>query len=63
MTDKEIIAQQDQIIGRLTRENEYLQESARRRAEWLREAKREAGYDDRVSFDDVWKEVLEKARK
>lgn len=57
----EIIDQQDQMIGKLTRENERLEESQRKRREWLDRAKKEAGYDRSVSFDIVWKQVLEKA--
>jgi vacuolar-type H+-ATPase subunit I/STV1 len=57
------LKQQDEIIGRLTRENEYLKDSQSRRNQWLYQAKKEAGYKDSVSFDDVWKETLEKANK
>jgi len=58
MTQKQIIKQQDEIIGRLTRENEYLQDSQRRRNDWLRKAKKDAGYPDSVSFDIVWAAAL-----
>lgn len=50
--------QQDEIIGRLTREVEYLTDSQIKRIEWLMKAKREAGYADMASFDEVWKDAL-----
>lgn len=56
-------AERDELIGRLTRDNGYLKDSAYRREQWLDKAKRDAGYDTRISFDIVWKEVLAKARK
>lgn len=56
--EKDIIKRQDEIIGRLTRENEYLKESERRRSEWLRKAKKDAGYHDSISFDVVWAKAL-----
>lgn len=58
MDKDEIIKQQDEIIGRLTRENEYLNDSQRRRNEWLREAKKTAGFPDDISFDIVWSKCL-----
>ena len=50
-------------IGELTLRNEYLRDSESARSDWLRKAKKEAGYHDSVSFDIVWSETLEKAKK
>lgn len=62
MTDPEItIREQDEIIGRLTRTCDALTKSVEANREWLAKAKRDAGYDNNVSFDTVWKEILEKA--
>lgn len=55
---RKIIKQQDEIIGRLTRENEQLKDSQRRRSEWLRSAKQEAGFALGESFDTVWNIAL-----
>jgi hypothetical protein len=60
---EDIIKQQDEIIGNLTRRLAWSEDSVSKRNEWLRKAKKEAGYSDSVSFDDVWKEVLEKSQK
>ena len=60
---KRIIAEQDRMIGELTRTNDNLEDTERRRQDWLRQAKKDAGYDRMTSFDDVWKETLEKAKK
>lgn len=57
-SDSQIIKQQDEIIGRLTRENEHLKDSAYKRSEWLRKAKKDAGFPDGVSFDVVWEKAL-----
>lgn len=54
----EQIKQQDQLIGQLTRENEHLKESRRRRNEWLNKAKHDAGYSYGESFDGVWDDAL-----
>jgi len=62
-TDKQIIKQQDEIIGRLTRENEFLEDSQRRRNDWLRKAKKDAGYPDSISFDVVWEHALKCLKK
>lgn len=45
-------------VDKFKRENADLKDSAFKRTQWLDKAKREAGYDPSVSFDDVWKEVL-----
>lgn len=58
----EIIAEQDRMIGELTRKVKYLEDSESRRQDWLRRAKKEAGYEDMTSFDVVWRETLNKAR-
>jgi hypothetical protein len=59
----EIISEQDRMIGELTRRANYLQDSESKRQQWLDKAKREAGYDTRISFDNVWAETLAKANK
>lgn len=55
----------DRIIAALARENhdlaakvKQLEEEARRRREWLDEAKRAAGFNSNTSFDDVWAAAL-----
>lgn len=39
-------------------ELEDLRDTARKRAEWLRKAKKRAGYEDHVSFDKVFADLL-----
>lgn len=56
-----IIAEQDQMIGELTRKVNFLEDTESRRKDWLRKAKEDAGYDPNTSFDVVWKETLQKA--
>lgn len=58
---KQIIAKQDMIIGHQFRQIGDLKDSQRRRNEWLHKAKEEAGYDQYVSFDTVWADILKKA--
>ena len=58
---KRIIAQQDRIIGELTRTKETLEDTERCHQDWLRKAKKEAGYPYMTSFDVVWEETLKKA--
>lgn len=58
-----IIKQQDEIIGRLTRKIVHLEDAAKRRVEWLRVAKEEAGFSINTSFESVWDKTLEKAKK
>ena len=58
---EDVIAQQDRIIGQLTREVENLQDSERKRRKWLKAAKEQAGYSNMTSFDIVWEETLKKA--
>jgi hypothetical protein len=55
----------DRVIAALARENvqlrdrvEGLEDTARRRADWLDKAKREAGFHTNISFDDVWAKCL-----
>jgi hypothetical protein len=57
-----IISEQDRMIGELTRANNNLEDTNRRRQDWLREAKKQAGYPDQMSFDVVWAETLQKAQ-
>ena len=56
--ESKIIEWQDAKIGQLTRERDFLQDSQTKRNEWLRQAKKEAGYPDAISFDVVWKDAL-----
>jgi hypothetical protein len=51
----------DRRAGAAERDNAYLRDGAERRAQWLSEAKAEAGYNDSVSFDVVWQETRAKA--
>jgi len=46
------------IIGKLTNEVERLRENVLRRTRWIDKAKRDAGYDSNISFDDVWNNTL-----
>lgn len=55
------LAEADRRAGAAERVNENLRESAAARSQWLSKAKREAGYDDAISFDVVWSETLRKA--
>ncbi len=41
---------------------EYLKDTASRRDAWMSRAKRDAEYDDNVSFDQVWEEALKALR-
>ncbi len=63
MKNDEIILRQAKKIERLEKEVERLQESERRHREWIHKAKRDAGYNQTVSFDDVWKKALENINK
>lgn len=58
----EIIAEQDRMIGELTRKVNNLEDTESKRVQWLDKAKKEAGYDRMESFDNVWKEVLAKSK-
>lgn len=55
---KETIDEADRRAGAAERKMESLRDSANARKSWLSRAKKEAGYDDSVSFDKVWKEAL-----
>lgn len=57
---KELIVNQQLTIQSLQKKVDDLQDSYDRRQVWLSNAKREAGADTRKSFDDVWKEMLDK---
>lgn len=57
-----IIADQDRIIGKLTREREYNLDTIYRFKECTRQRKKDAGYHDSISFDDVWEDILKKAK-
>jgi hypothetical protein len=59
----EIIKEQDSIIGRLTREVDFLKDSQFKRTQWLDKAKRDAGYPNSVSFDDVWEAALKSLKQ
>ena len=48
----------DKRAGAAERKNGQLTKEAQARAEWLSKAKRDAGYDDSVSFDVIWKAAL-----
>lgn len=48
----------DSLLGRLTRRVKYLEDAQVRRNDWLRDAKKAAGYPDSVSFDVVWDAAL-----
>jgi uncharacterized coiled-coil protein SlyX len=60
---KELIVHQQLEIKRLQKQVDSLQDSYDKRQEWLSKAKREAGFDDYMSFDNVWKKVLEKYKE
>lgn len=59
---KDTLADNAVKIRKLEKQVEELLDTQYRRDEWLRKAKAEAGYHNNVSFDIVWKEVLEKSR-
>jgi hypothetical protein len=53
----------DRRAGAAERRCAGMDEERTARERWLRRAKEEAKYDDTVSFDVVWAETLEKARR
>ena len=59
---QDIIDKQDIIIGRQLRQIEHLQDTISKNNECNRKRKKDAGYDDSISFDIVWKEILEKSK-
>lgn len=60
---KELIVHQQLEIKRLQKKVDSLQDSYDKRQEWLAKAKREAGFNNYDSFDNVWKKVLEKYKE
>lgn len=54
----ELIVKQQLEIKSLKEKIEYLEDSVSKRQQWLSKAKREAGFNDSVSFDVVWETVL-----
>lgn len=50
--------QDDSLLGRLTRRVAYLEDGQMKHNDWLRKAKKEAGYHDSISFDVVWSDAL-----
>jgi len=75
LEDRLVVACDD--VGRITKERDEadcragaaeremvgLKEDAFQRQNWLRKAKREAGYADSISFDVVWKDMLEESQR
>ena len=57
-SQEEIIKRQDEIIGRLTREKQYLQDTINRTNEWRDKAKGEFEYESDRSFDYLWKAIV-----
>jgi hypothetical protein len=55
---KEDLELADARAGRAERLLESERKSSRARADWLRSAKLDAGYDPSVSFDVVWSDAL-----
>jgi hypothetical protein len=60
---EKLIVKQQLEITRLQKRIDYLQDSVDKRYEWLSKAKREAGFSDMMSFDNVWAKVLEKYKE
>lgn len=58
-----IIAEQDMLIGKLTRETINKQETIFNFKQCQQNRKKEAGYSESVSFDTVWSETLKKAQQ
>ena len=54
------LAEADRRAGAAERRLEKLEEQERRRDCWFLQAKRDAGYDQNVSFDIVWDALLAK---
>ncbi|MCX5884340.1 MAG: hypothetical protein NT096_00245 [Proteobacteria bacterium] len=61
-SDRSIIKEQDRMIGGIFQGIDSSCQSERRRQDWLYKAKKDAGYDPRISFDTVWAETLKKAQ-
>lgn len=60
---EKILTHQDEIIGRLTRQVEHLQDTVDRYNQSTSQKKRDAGCGDSVSFDVVWKQTLIDAQR
>ncbi len=58
----QVMSEQSLLILKLQKENENLREEIYKRREWIRKAKKQAGYSDSSSFDVVWEETLLKAK-
>lgn len=50
----QLLDTQNEMIGDLTVRNKMLSDSESARSWWLSKAKQDAGFPDRVSFDEVW---------
>ena len=59
---KKRLKKTERRLGKAQIEVDDLADTSARRKNWLRKAKKEAGYEDKVSFDIVWNEVLAKSR-
>ena len=59
LTKKDIIVEQQREIYTLRKRNESLEKESSARQRWLHDAKRESGFNTSMSFDRVWKKVLE----
>lgn len=60
-TPDEIIKRQDEIIGRLTREKGYLQDTVNRHNEARDKQKRDFNYESAKSFDYLWNAIVKAA--
>lgn len=66
MTKQELMAEvaaQAIDIRMLNKRIESLQDTGNKRAQWLAQAKRDAGYPDNISFDIVWADALRALKK
>ena len=52
------LAESDRMLGEATREAVHYKQHYDREREWLRKAKRDAGYEENSSFDVVWDAAL-----
>jgi hypothetical protein len=55
---KKDLDEADRRAGAAERNNEWLRDIASRRDDWLRQAKKDAGFHDNISFDVVWEKAL-----
>jgi len=58
MTNKQLIVKQAKELYTLRNENKRLADDIGVRQRWLRKAKKDAGFNDSVSFDKVWEATL-----